>query len=168
MSFRRRHRWTRRTLIGLAFAVMAAPASALPLETAGSELGLPPQDTTLTSPSVLGEAVKSQTSAPVVPDVIERAVATHLRTVDPVTGIPASAGIPLPGDAFIVDPTTARPDDRADRFVVGDGTPAPVTVADDGFALDWEHGVTVGLGGLAIVLAIALALSYMRRPRIAL
>ena len=240
MSFWRRHRWTRRTLLGLAFAVMAAPAAAQPLESSSSELGLQPQETTpqvipylshgigvsaadfagqpqatpqvipyvahgmgvsaedyagqaqaqsttYVSPDILGEAMKSQTSAPVIPDVFERTVAAELqtsapvipdvfermvaaelRTVDPITGIPLSAGIPQPGDPFVVVPTTVRPDDRSDRFVVGDGTPAPATTADDGFALDWENGVTVGLGGLAIVLALALALSYTRRPRIAL
>jgi hypothetical protein len=188
MSFRRRHRWTRRILLGLAAGILAVPAQARPLESA----------------SVSGEAAKTTTSASAIPDAFERAVNASLAAeplvipylsqglgvadaVDPRTGIPLSAGIPVAGDEFVVtetptaytiepgrswylvtDPTPARPDDRVDRFVVGDVPPATPVTADDGFALDWENGITVGLGALVLGLAVALGITYMRRPRVAM
>jgi hypothetical protein len=112
---------------------------------------------------------------------------TAADALDPRTGIPLSAGIPVAGDEFVVtetptaytiepgrswylvtDPTPARPDDRVDRFVVGDVPPATPVTADDGFALDWENGITVGLGALVLGLAVALGITYMRRPRVAM
>jgi hypothetical protein len=169
MSFRRRHRWTRRILLGLAAGILAVPAQARPLESA----------------SVYGEAVKTTTAASATPDAFERAVNASLAAeplvipylshglgvedaLEPRTGIPLSAGIPVVGDEFVVIAPT-RPDDAANRPTVGDLTPVttPVT-ADDGFALDWENGITVGLGALVLGLALALAITYMRRPRVAM
>ena len=62
--------------------------------------------------------------------------------------------------------TVVRPDDRAERFTVAGGQIA--TVSDDGFAVDWENGITIGLGALAAALALAIAAAYLRRPRVAL
>ena len=169
MSFRRRHRWTRRILLGLAAGILAVPAQARPLESA----------------SVSGEAAETTTSASAIPDAFERAVNASLAAeplvipylsqglgvedaVDPRTGIPLSAGIPVAGDEFVVT-TPTRPDDQGVRPTVGDLSPVttPVT-ADDGFALDWENGITVGLGALVLGLAVALGITYMRRPRVAM
>ena len=192
MSFWRRHRWNRRFLIGFAFAVMAVPGQAMAIDSA----------------SVLGEAVKTRqsTAEPVaVPaDAVERAVQAKLAAetpqvinylshgltaadaLDPRSGIPLSAGIPVAGDPFVVgleptkysiepgrswylvaDPTPARPDDRIDRFVVDDVPPVAPATDGDGFTFDWENGLTVGFGALALAFGLGIALMYMRRPRIA-
>ena len=197
MSFRRRHRWTRRFLFGLAFAVFAVPAQARPIESASMEQVEPPAISSYElSHGLLGDAVESQppvisylshglTAADVEPPVINYLSQglTAADAVDPRTGIPLSAGIPVQGDPFIVDApaytvelgrtwylatdtTPVRPDDRADRFVVGDGTPATPVADGDGFAVDWENGLPIGVGALALALALGLAVTYLRRPRI--
>ncbi len=224
MSFRRRYRWSRRILVGLAFAVLAVPAQARTFEsdsvkgeaakTANSAAqatvisyvsqGLTAADSLpVVPPDAVERAV--QASLPVVPpDAIERAVQAKLAAetpqvvnylsqglttadaLDPRSGIPLSAGIPVPGDPFIAgvepasytiepgrswylvtDPAGARPDDRGDRFAVGDVRPVVPATDGDGFSFDWANGLTVGIGALAFALAIGLALMYMRRPRIA-
>jgi hypothetical protein len=60
-----------------------------------------------------------------------------------------------------------RPDDRADRFVVGDASPAATTTVDESSTLSWENGLTYGLGALALALALGLAVATLRRPRLA-
>jgi len=191
--------------VGLAFAVMAAPAQARPIESAAPELG-PQQTQQAQQPKVipylshgtLGEAVKSRADAkqPPVISYLSHGL-TAADALDPRTGVPLSAGIPAPGDPFIVDVpvtgaheglrrtvgagqpipdaferavarsgegTPVRPDDRADRFVVGD-SPPPASVADgDGFSVDWDNGVPFAIGGLALVLALGLTVAYVRRP----
>ena len=153
MSSRRRHHWTRRILLGLAFAVVVAPAEARPTASAGPELGLQqPQTKQLRVISYLSHGLTAADAldprtvglGQASPDAVERAVA---RTPD---------GAPV------------RPDDRFDRFAVGD-VPPPAAVADGaGFSIDRENGLTFGIGGLALVLALGLAVAYLRRqPRIA-
>ncbi len=193
MSFRRRHRWNRRILLGLAFGVMAVvavPAQARPYESA----------------SVQGEAVKTQhaTQPPLVisylshgmtaadvqasvpPDAIERYVAANsvetsvppdaierfvaASTVDPLSGIPLSAGIPQAGDAFVVlDTTTGAviPNDRPNPRPLGDQRPVVVASDGDGFTFDLQNGLTVGAAALLLAAAFGLGLAYSRRPRIA-
>jgi hypothetical protein len=193
---------------------MATPAFARPLEGTGPELGVQPQETPTVIPylshGILGEAVKSAvaTEQPRVINYLSQGL-TAADAVDPRSGIPLSAGIPVAGDPFVAsveppavpdaferavqaslqsaadtgssyaiepgrswylvsDAAPARPDDRGDRFVVGDGTPAAPVTDSDGFTVDWENGLVVGGGTLAIVLALALALAYMRRPKIAI
>jgi hypothetical protein len=181
---------------------MAVPAQARPIESASSELGPvtqvePPAISSYElSHGLLGDAVESQppvisylshgmTAADVEPPVINYLSQgmTAADALDPRTGIPLSAGIPVQGDPFIADApaytvelgrswylatdtTPVRPDDRADRFVVGDGTPAAPVTDGDGFTVDWESGLPIGVGALALVLALGLAVTYLRRPRI--
>jgi hypothetical protein len=160
----------------------------------------------LVYPDAFERAVQSLAPAsppPVYPDAFERAVQslapvsppvisylshgmTAADALDPRSGLPLSAGIPVAGDPFIADvaettytvelgrswylvtdPAPARPDDRVDRFVVGDGTPAAPASTGDGVTLDWENGLTIGIGALAFALALGLGVAYMRRPRIA-
>jgi hypothetical protein len=212
MSFWRRHRWNRRFLLGLAFAVMAVPAQAMALD----------------SPSVLGEAVKTQSTAqplvipylshgltvadatpvlppdaieralqakfaadvtPVLPpDAVDRAVQAKLAAetpqvinylsqgltaadaLDPRSGIPVSAGIPVAGDEFIVGleatSTSTHPNDRPEPRPTPPDTRSPVATADgDGFG--WDNGLTVALGALVLAFGAGIALMYTRRPRIA-
>jgi len=171
MSFRRRHRWNRRFLLGLAFAVMAAPAQARPIESAAPELGPLPQKT---APKVISYLSHGMTAADVQPVVIP--YLSHGLTAadvqDPRTGSPQAQATPDVFERAVtrsLDVQPVRPDDRADRFVVGDGSP-PASVTDgDGFSVDWENGLTFGVGGLALTFALGLALAYLRRPpRIAL
>jgi hypothetical protein len=61
----------------------------------------------------------------------------------------------------------ARPDDRADRFTPGMvASPAGVEVAGD--TRDWSSPLTLGLGLIALGLALGLAFGFARRPRLAL
>ena len=152
MSYWRRHRWTRRLVLGLAFASFVGPAHARPIESAAGEVS---------SPNVISYLSHGMTAAD---------------ALDPQTGIPLSAGIPAPGDPYIVadpgygalsDAGPVRPDARADRFVVGDATPAAPVAGSDRITIEWQDGLTVGLGALALALALGLAVTYVRRPRIA-
>ena len=122
MSFWRRHRWNRRYLIGFAFAVMVVPGQALAIESP-SVLGEAVKTST-TPVAVPADVIErtvaaklaAETPVAVPPDVIERTVAAKLAAetpqvinylshgltaadaLDPRTGIPLSAGIPVAGD----------------------------------------------------------------------
>ena len=140
MSFRRRHRWTRRFLVGLAFASLAAPAQA-----AGPGNG----------DSATAAAVQ-QVSDPYLTDIPSRPLATSAAGPDGTAPATPAAAVS----------TVVRPDDRAERFTVTGGEVA--TASGDGVAVNWEDGVTIGLGALAAALALAIAAAYLRRPRVAL
>ena len=192
MSFWRRHRWNRRFLMGFAFAVMVVPAQALAIESP-SVLGeaVKTSTTPVAVPAdVIERTVAAKLAAETPPvavpaDVIERTVAAKLAAetpqvinylshgltaadaLDPRTGIPFSAGIPVAGDEFVVglETTALRPDDRAERFPIVDTRPPVPATGGDGF--DWENGLTVGFGALALAFGLGMALMYARRPRIA-
>lgn len=141
MSFRRRHWWTRRLVLGLAFGLLVAPAQAQ-------------------TPSGPGH------------DDSARAAALQV-VVDPSTDIPArpSTSSGSGPDGTIVDTSSVgaaqiRPDDRGERFTVTGGEVG--STADDGFAVDRQQGVTIGLSALLVALAIGLAAAFLRRPRVAL
>ena len=58
-----------------------------------------------------------------------------------------------------------RPDDRGNRFAVSDvASPATSTHTT---SVSWDGAVPLGLGALVLVLGLALAIGYVRRPRIA-
>jgi hypothetical protein len=61
--------------------------------------------------------------------------------------------------------TAVRPDDRADRFAITDGA-SPATSSNN-TSVSWDGAVTFGLGALVLVLVLGLGLGYIRRPRIA-
>ena len=192
MSFWRRHRWNRRFLMGFAFAVMVVPAQALAIESP-SVLGEAVETRTApvpVPPDAIERTVAAKLAAetpPVAapPDVIERTVAAKLAAetpqvinylshgltvadaLDPRTGIPLSAGIPVAGDEFVVglETTAVRPDDRPVRTPIIDTRPAVPATGGNGF--DWENGLTVGFGALALAFGLGMALMYARRPRIA-
>jgi hypothetical protein len=158
MSFRRKHRWTRRIILGLAFGAIAAPAQALPAESTSPELGV------------------RQAPQPRVINYLSHGLSAA-DAQDPRSGIPFSAGIPVPGDLVVpgepkfgvvgaesVANGPVRPDDRADRFVPA-GT-ADLAVADsDGFGAIDDRTV-FGMAALAVAL-MGLALTQRRRLRLA-
>lgn len=145
MSFRNRHRWYRRLVLSLAFGLLAVPAQAKPLP-AG-----PGHDDT-----AVAAAAAQQAGDPYLTDIPSRPL-----VVD-ATG-PDGTSLTTPGDAVA---TPVRPDDRAERFTVSGGEVA--VVADNGSAVDWDNGLTIGLGALALALALGIAVALLRRPRIAL
>lgn len=187
MSFWRRHRWNRRILLGLAFGLLAVPAQARPLESASIQgESVKSGSASVAFPDVVERAVTAaEQRQPIVISYLSHGL-TAADALDPRTGIPLSAGIPAPGDPFVAevpkttysiapgrswylvaDPAPVRPDDRGDRFVVGNDAPTSVA-GGDGFTVDWGNGLVFGAGGLALLLALGLGLAYMRRPRIAL
>lgn len=115
--------------------------------------------------------------------------------LDPRSGIPLSAGIPVPGDPYVYIYTgdnlgtfgdapgqvsasilgelvkskpqaVIRPDDRADRFAHSN-VQAPATVTDDGYGVSWDGALTFGIGAVVLALALALGFGLVRRPKIA-
>ena len=116
---------------------------------------------------------------------------TAADALDPLTGLPLSAGIPapgaevVPGDAslgtFPEEPVSAsilgelvksrpdaavRPDDRHDRFAIS-STDSASSVAGTDSGISWDGAMMIGIGTLVVVLAFGLGFGYLRRPRIA-
>jgi hypothetical protein len=127
-------------VVGLAFGLLVAPAQA-----AGPGNG------------DAATAAAVQVSDPYLTDVPSRPLEA--------TSAAGPDGL-APVTPVAIVSTVVRPDDRAERFTVAGGQIA--TVSDDGFAVDWENGITIGLGALAAALALAIAAAYLRRPRVAL
>jgi hypothetical protein len=116
--------------------------------------------------------------------------------LDPRSGIPLSAGIPVPGDPYVYVHTAGdslgtfgdapeqvsasilgelvkskpqaviRPDDRADRFAHSDVTETPATANTDS-GISWDGALTFGIGAIVLALALALGFGLVRRPKIA-
>jgi hypothetical protein len=116
--------------------------------------------------------------------------------LDPRSGIPLSAGIPVPGDPYVYihnadgnlgtfgdapeqvsqsilgelvkskPQAVIRPDDRADRFAHSDVTETPVTANTDS-GISWDGALTFGFGAIVLALALALGFGLVRRPKIA-
>lgn len=57
-----------------------------------------------------------------------------------------------------------RPDDRADRFAISDGASRATSSRS---SVSWDGAVTLGLGTLVLVLALGLGIGYVRRPKLA-
>ena len=57
-----------------------------------------------------------------------------------------------------------RPDDRADRFAISDGASQATSSRS---SVSWDGAVTLGLGTLVLVLALGLGIGYVRRPKLA-
>ena len=112
--------------------------------------------------------------------------------LEPRSGPPLSAWIPVPGDELVatdnlgtfgdapeqVSPSilgelvksrpqaVIRPDDRADRFAHSDVTETPATANTDS-GISWDGAVTFGIGAIVLALALALGFGLVRRPKIA-
>lgn len=69
------------------------------------------------------------------------------------------------GQQLLLASAAVRPDDRADRFAISDGASAATSASNAG--VSWDGVVTVGLGTLVLVLALGLGLGYVRRPKVA-
>ena len=125
---------------------------------------------------ILGEMVKSrQPAAAFIPGVTDFPRATAAATptrpddrADRFTGAQQPAVISyLSHGVGAGGEVGARPDDKADRFAVSD-VPTPTQVSSDGWSIEWNEAVTVGIGALVVLLALGLAFGYLRRPRLAL
>ena len=66
----------------------------------------------------------------------------------------------------LVASNAVRPDDRANRFAISDGV-STAPPQSTGSTVSWDGAVAFGLGALVLVLALGLAISYIRRPRLA-
>lgn len=101
--------------------------------------------------------------------------------VDPATGVPLSAGLSGVEETIQVIPylshgittETAQAQQAAKPFVQG-VTDFPRQVAaprsepvSGGSTVEWNDGLTLGIGALVLGLALGLGLGYLRRPRIA-
>ncbi len=157
MSFRSKHRWTRKILVGLAFGLLVvAPAQAA----AG-----PGHDDSAVA------ATAQQATDPYLTDIPSRPLANDASGPDgaaTVSSAPLDSWGPATAATSTEVVTTAlRPDDRADRFTVtrSDLETAPF---DDGFTVEWQDGITIGLGALATALVLGIAVAVLRRPRVAL
>jgi hypothetical protein len=69
------------------------------------------------------------------------------------------------GQQVLLTSTAVRPDDRANRFAISDGASAATSASNAG--VSWDGVVTIGLGTLVLVLALGLGLGYVRRPKVA-
>jgi hypothetical protein len=111
------------------------------------------------SPSILGEMVESrQPQEPFVqgvtdfpkPTMVEQppviSYLSHGMTADDVVG--------------------ARPDDRADRFAHSD-VPGQPELASTTSRVEWDDGLTLGIGAVVLALALGLGLGFVKRPRLA-
>ena len=141
MKFRRKNRWLRRMALGLTFAAFAAAPAAAKTEatvTAGGWSG--PVNT---------------------------------------AGVPLSAGIPTGDEPLLVDPYLTDVVARPGEALAGpDGgaplsaapaspTQAQATSSESNWIVGRDGAVALGLGALALALAVGLAVGYVRRPRIA-
>jgi hypothetical protein len=140
----RRRRWLRRLAIGISFASFAAPATARNDE--GGASGNDVEVASISSRAILDGALGPLQAAAVRPD--DRS--------DRFTGVQPAQ----------IASNAVRPDDRADRFAIsGDGSPTTASSTDA--SVSWDGAVTLGIGTLALVLALGLGFRYIRRPRIA-
>ena len=112
-------------------------------------------------------------SLPTGPGHDDSAVAAAAQQDPYLTDIPARPAVVDPAGPDGTTLTSSadaaavvRPDDRAERFTVTGGDVVPA--GDDGFALEWDEGFTIGLGAIAIALALGFAVAFLRRPRVAL
>jgi len=80
--------------------------------------------------------------------------------VDPGSGVPLSAGI----GADLAAGAPIHGEDVASKAAVQDSIVASEPVGR-GTSLAWDAGLSLAIGG--IVLALALGLGYLRRPRLA-
>jgi hypothetical protein len=69
------------------------------------------------------------------------------------------------GQQLVLASAAVRPDDRGDRFAISDGASSATSASNAG--VSWDGVVTVGLGTLVLVLALGLGLGYVRRPKVA-
>jgi hypothetical protein len=68
------------------------------------------------------------------------------------------------GQQILLASTAVRPDDRADRFAIAGGA---ATTSASTASVSWDGAITLGLGTLVLVLALGLGLGYVRRPKVA-
>ena len=119
---------------------------------------------------------------------------TAADALDPRTGIPLSAGIPVAGDEYVnadslgtygdepgqvsqailgelvksKPEAIVRPDDRADRFTISQAGPERLAASTTDSGFSWNDGATIGVGALVVlVLALALGFGLVRRPKVA-
>ncbi len=148
----------------------------------GESLGGPDGAQPLSSPDLRGEAFKSQ---PIVQQAVQQPMnhrqletlaasyETATRPDDQAVRFSAPQNPPvvsyLSHGMGADGEVGARPDNLANRFSPTDVPVRPgVPVGSSGSDVEWNQVLSVGLGAVVVVLALGLALGYLRRPRLAL
>jgi len=138
MSYRRKHRWFRRMALGLAFASVVVAGRA----------------------SVAAAKVDEGASS-----------SYYVSAADPyLTDVFVRPGESLGGPDGVTAASQSqaalRPDDLASRFAHPQVFSQPEP-ASGRSAIEWGSALTVGIGAFVLVLALGLAVGYVRRPRLA-
>ena len=85
--------------------------------------------------------------------------------LDPRSGIPLSAGIPVAGDPYVNVDSLGTFGDEPGQVSQAGSERLAVGSTDSG--VSWEDGATVGIGALVFALALALGFGLVRRPKVA-
>jgi hypothetical protein len=148
MSFRRRHRWFRRLALGLATALAVAAGNAS-YAFAKFDEGTS-DDKTSGIPLSAGSTDELRSPAPAV--VGEEATTK------------AAAGMSL---LTLASDSPVRPDDEAARFAHSDVAAQPETSSSTAWTFERGDMLILAIGTIVLALGLALALGYLRRPRLA-
>lgn len=71
-----------------------------------------------------------------------------------------------PDGRIALSTVSPRPDDRSDRFSHVDAV-TQSEPAGDGWTVQWDDAVLLGIGALVLAVGLSLALGYPRRTRLA-
>lgn len=186
MSYRRRHRWFRRMVVGLAFAV-AVFAGRTSVAAAKFDEGTP-GNRYVTAGGWSG-VVDMESGIPISAGIPQGEVIPYLShgiltQADARAAAAATTADPYLTDVFVrpgealsgpdgLSPTVSqtpvvRPDDLGNRFAHSDvAAPPQVATSSSGPTIEWNEALTVGIGAFVLVLGLGLAFGYFKRPRLA-
>jgi hypothetical protein len=197
MSYRRRHRWFRRMAVGLAFAsvmlvgrVSVATAkidegsdssrstTVIPYLSHGM---LTEADARAAAASTIRDRYPSESVASIDGDALAIANAIEAQQLTQTPYMSLAQGtygrgreLPEPFVAGVtdfprveVDLPAVRPDDLGDRFAHSDVVARPELTSSGDTSFERNDAVVLGLGAIALAIALGLALGHLRRPRLA-